>query len=176
PVGGLGDRYARIREELDRAGLPCFVGFSYLDDGIRVGEGRYPVVKMDWVEGMPLNEVAAEHAGSPGVIDNLLRGWVRLSRQLREAGVSHGDLEHGNILIVSGARPGTFGFKLVDYDGIYVPALAGASSEESGHVNYQHPARASDLTLSPDVDRFPVLVIATALKGLAVLGRGLWVK
>ena len=79
--------------------------------------------------------------------------------------------ERSNMLIVSGARPGTFGFKLVDYDGMYVPALAGASAEESGHVNYQHPARASDLTLSPDVDRFPVLVIATALKGLAVLGR-----
>jgi len=32
--------------------------------------------------------------------------------------------------------------KLIDYDGMFVPALAARKPEEAGHPNYQHPLRA----------------------------------
>jgi WD40 repeat protein len=57
---------------------------------------------------------------------------------------------------------------------MYVPSLANKPSGEAGHPNYQHPTRAETRAYSPDLDRFPHLVIATALKGLAVLGPTLW--
>jgi len=66
--------------------------------------------------------------------------------------------------------------KLIDYDGMWVPALANTPSGESGHPSYQHPARAATRTFSPNVDRFPHLVAATALKGLSVCGSALWEK
>jgi WD40 repeat protein len=173
PVPALGHRYARIREALDRAVVPFAVRFDFLDDALRVGGQWCPVLKMDWVEGSFLNEVARDRAGSPAVLDDLFRQWVRLCRELREAGIAHGDLQHRNIILVPGANPGEYAIKLIDYDGMFVPALANEPSGETGHPNYQHLARAAEV-YSPDLDRFPHLVIATALKGLSVHGPGLW--
>lgn len=171
PVPGLGRRYDRIQEALDRAGLPAAVEFALLENGVRVGGQHFPILKMEWVSGLPLNAVA--RATDPATLDDLFRRWVRLGLQLREARVAHGDLQHGNVLLVPGARPGSFVIKLVDYDGMYIPALTNPLPGEIGHPNYQHPARTAE-SYSPDLDRFPLLVVATALKGLSVIGPRLW--
>jgi formylglycine-generating enzyme required for sulfatase activity len=174
PVTGLGARYAAISEALTRAALPFTVNFSYLAEGIQVGGAWRPVVKMEWVEGLLLNQVARENAARPAILASLAQMWSKLCKRLRDSGVAHADLQHGNILLVPGSRPGAYGLKLIDYDGMYVPALANQPSGEVGHPSFQHPARATSGTYSPDVDRFPHLVIATALKGLEVSGQALW--
>ena len=66
--------------------------------------------------------------------------------------------------------------KLIDYDGMWVPALTGKPSGEVGHPSYQHPQRVKEGAYSIDVDRFPLLLIATALYGLKAGGRTLWEK
>src|SRR6266545_4027886 len=170
----LGHRYARIQETLTQSGSPFAVGCTYLEDGIRVSGQRYPVLKMEWVEGLHLNQVARERSNSPAVMDNLFKRFVQLCRELRQAGIAHGDLQHGNAILIPGSWPGSYTLKLVDYDAMYLPALADTPSGEVGHPNYQHPARAAEGTYSPDLDRFPHLVIATALKALSVLGPRLW--
>jgi hypothetical protein len=76
--------------------------------------------------------------------------------------------------MVPGSRPGTYGLKLIDYDGMHVPALTNQPSGESGHPAYQHPGRTGKHGYSPDMDRFPHLLIATALKAMEVCGRPLW--
>jgi hypothetical protein len=43
--------------------------------------------------------------------------------------------------------------KLVDYDGMFVPAFAGLPSPEDGHPNYQHPCRESR-NFGPQLDNF----------------------
>ncbi|MCE9565103.1 MAG: hypothetical protein K8U57_23985 [Planctomycetes bacterium] len=176
PVTGLGDRYAAISEALAEANFPFSVGFEFLGEGIKVGGIGRPVVKMEWVEGLLLNHVVRENAGSPKVLSALGQMWVKLCKRLREAGVAHADLQHGNVLLVPGSRPGAYGLKLIDYDGMYVPALANTPSGESGHPSYQHPARAKTRAYSPDVDRFPHLVVLTTLKALSVGGQALWEK
>ena len=174
PVVGLADRYARVSEALERLKLPFVVGFNFLAEGVRVGGVWRPAVKMEWVEGLMLNQVVRENAGRPAVLAALGQMWVRLAKRLREAKVAHADLQHGNVLLVPGGRPGAYGLKLIDYDGMYVPALANQPSGEVGHPAYQHPARAATRAYSPDLDRFPHLVVLTALKGLEVTGAGLW--
>ena len=57
---------------------------------------------------------------------------------------------------------------------MFVPALANRKSGEVGHPNYQHPQRLREGTYNDLVDRFPLLVVATALQALSVGGRGLW--
>ncbi len=58
-------------------------------------------------------------------------------------------------------------FKLVDYDGIYVPSLAGWVSNEDGERNYQHPRRnASDFGLY--LDNFSAWVIYLALMSISL--------
>jgi hypothetical protein len=54
-VAGLHQRYDAISRHLRQAKLPFTVDFSYLDDGIRVRGRWYPVLKMEWVEGLTLN-------------------------------------------------------------------------------------------------------------------------
>jgi WD40 repeat protein len=176
PVAGLAERYAKLSAALAKAELPFAVGFAYLAEGIRVGGMWRPIVKMEWVEGLLLNQVARENAGKPKVLAALGQMWSKLCKRLREAGVAHADIQHGNVLLVPGSRSGAYGLKLIDYDGMWVPALANTPSGESGHPSYQHPARAATRTYSPDVDRFPHLAVATALQGLSVGGPALWEK
>jgi hypothetical protein len=102
--------------------------------------------------------------------------WARMARRLRAAEVAHGDLQHGNVLLVPGSRTTKLALKLIDYDGLFVPALAGRSAGEVGHPAYQHPQRIREGTAGPDVDRVPLLVIATALRCLATAGPPLWVR
>src|SRR5262249_39290963 len=88
--------------------------------------------------------------------------------------VAHCDLQHGNVLLVPGSKAASLAVKLVDYDGMFVPALAGSKSGEVGHPAFQHPQRLREGTYNLEVDRFPLLLVATALRGLMVGGRKLW--
>ena len=72
--------------------------------------------------------------------------------------------------------PTSLALKLIDYDGMWVPALAGTKSGEVGHPNYQHPQRMREGTYSMEVDRFPVLLVAAALRALKAKGKELWEK
>jgi hypothetical protein len=109
PVFGLSVRYARVAEELARANFRFTVGFTFLAEGIRVrGEWR-PVIKMEWVAGRPLNQVVEDNVGSPKVLRALAHRWGKLCQRLRAAGIAHGDIQHGNVLLVPGSRPGARG-------------------------------------------------------------------
>jgi WD40 repeat protein len=174
PVTGLEHRYKKVEEALNRAEFPFTIGFTFLKEGVRIRNEWTPGVKMEWVDGLLLNQVVRDQAGNPKVLDVLCQMWSRLCKRLREAGIAHADLQHGNVLLIAGSKPGSYGLKLIDYDGMYVPALANTPSGESGHPNFQHPTRVTKRVYSPDLDRFPHLVIATALKGLSVLGPRLW--
>ena len=139
PVVGLAERYAKVSEALKEANLPFAVGFSFLAEGILVNGVWRPVVKMEWVEGLLLNQVIRENAGKPAILSAFGQMWVKLCKRLRETGITHADLQHGNVLLVPGSRPGAYGLKLIDYDGMYVSALANQPSGEVGHPSYQHP-------------------------------------
>jgi hypothetical protein len=170
----LRERYAEISAYLHKVRLPFMVGFKYLDRGIRVRGQWYPVLKMDWVEGCTLNEFVKRNVERPRVLEKLARLWVRMARRLREANLAHCDLQHGNVLLVPGSRADSLAIKLVDYDGMFVPALAGTPPGEVGHPAYQHPQRLREATYSREVDRFPLLVIYCALRALMIKGRALW--
>jgi formylglycine-generating enzyme required for sulfatase activity len=175
-VPGLRERYAEISRHLRGAQLGFTVNFSYLQEGIRVAGTWFPVLKMEWVEGLMLNQFVAKYADKPGTLEALFKVWARMARHLRKSGAAHGDLQHGNILLVPGANANSLALKLVDYDGMFVPSLAGSPSGEVGHAAYQHPQRQRAGTYSLEVDRFPVLLVATALSALKVGGRALWDK
>jgi hypothetical protein len=175
-VPGLRERYAAISRHLQAARLPFVVDFTFLPDGIRVHGRWYPVLKMQWVEGLTLNDFARQYADKPAMLESLLQIWVRMAARLRGAGIAHADLQHGNVLLVPGSAANSLALKLVDYDGMFVPALAGSDSGEVGHPCYQHPQRSAERTYSAEVDRFPLLLIATALCALRVGGRALWDK
>ena len=101
----------------------------------------YPILKMGWVEGEPLNLYVEKNLTHASLLRDLDREFAKMVRDLRRFFIAHGDLQHGNVLVVNGK------LKLVDYDGMFVPDLDGLPSHELGHPNYQHPARsASDFS------------------------------
>ncbi len=170
-VAGQRERYRRIAAHLEQAQLPFTVDFQYLEQGLRIGGRWFPALKMRWVEGLTLAEFVEEHLERPGNLKMLLDLWVKLSARLREAEMAHADLQHGNVLLVP-MSGGSFALRLIDYDGMYVPALAGMQSGELGHPAYQHPQRLREGTYSAEVDRFSHLAIYGAVRCLMVGRRG----
>jgi predicted nuclease with TOPRIM domain len=164
--GDYQQRYQAISEHLRRSRLPFMVGFGFLSNGIRIRGVWYPILKMEWVEGDTLPVFIEQNLRKPAVLHSLARQWIEVLVSLRRAGIAHGDLQHGNILVSQGQ------LKLIDYDGLYVPSLSRFQSHEQGHRNYQHPAR-SDKDFGPYLDNFPGWVILASLSALAVEPR-LW--
>ena len=175
-VVGLRERYQAISDHLRENPRPFMVPFRYLDEGIRIRGEWYPILKMRWVEGYTLNDFVGRHVERPGVLDKLAAMWLRLARELREARIAHGDLQHGNVVLVPSTKgTGGLGLRLIDYDGLWVPTLADRPSGECGHPNYQHPQRLRETSYGSDSDRFSHLVIYGALRCLAAgPGRDLW--
>ncbi len=154
-----GERYAAISAHLAAARLPHTVGFQHLERGIRVGSSWFPVLKMEWVEGDLLGDFVAANRRDTAVLRGLSEGWLNMLSQLEQRSIAHGDLQHGNVLVLGGD------LRLVDYDGMFVPALNGRISHEVGHPNYQHPSRTGG-HFSADLDRFSGWIIYLSLLAL----------
>ena len=153
------DRYQRICAAIEDARIPYLIPCEYQEQGIRAGSDWFPILKMPWVNGVHLNQFVEQYLDRPDVLRTLASEWLRMVRRLREAGLAHGDLQHGNVLIVNRR------LRLVDYDGMYVPALAGQKAPERGHPDYQHPERVDQF--GPELDRFSALTVYAVLRALA---------
>jgi hypothetical protein len=172
-IPGLQQRYAHISSYLRQVNLPFMVEFSFLEKGIQVRGTWYPVLKMQWVEGFALNAFVRDNLDKPQLLHALCQIWLKMATRLREANLAHCDLQHGNVLLVPG-KVGALSVRLVDYDGMCVPALELLKSIELGHANYQHPQRLREGSYGQHIDRFPHLVIYTAIRALSLGGKGLW--
>lgn len=154
-------RFPAIASHLNQNRLPYFVPFRYTTRGIRVGANWYPILKMKWTEGDSLLSYIEKNLRSPATLQRLAGSWTRLLSDLQKAQIAHGDLQHGNVLVFGG------GLKLVDYDGMYVPALDGSRALENGHPNYQHPER-TDLDFGIYLDNFSAWLIYISILALSV--------
>ena len=173
-VAGQADRYRHISNHLQRTKLPFMLEFKYLEQGIRVRGQWYPALKMRWVDGgIPLNEFVHRSLDRPHILQELLLGWRKMARRLRRAKIAHADLQHGNVLLVPQSHRSLV-VRLIDYDGMHVPALEGTPSTELGHPAFQHPQRSRNDVSSAEVDRFSNLAIYTAIHCLTLARHKLW--
>ena len=78
---------------------------------------------MQWVEGFLLNEFVHDNLDKPALLDGLGQIWLRMAKRLAEANIAHADLQHGNVILVPGSKASSLAVKLIDYDGMWVPAL-----------------------------------------------------
>ena len=159
------ERYAAISDYVRSQKLRFLVNFNYHEAALRHPSGKwFPLVTMEWVEGNVLfdwlrekclrNDVPALHKAA--------EQWVDLVAELARARIAHGDLQHNNVMVTAAGE-----MKLVDYDGMCVPAIEGRVNLELGVEPYQHPERGPDTKLSPDLDNFSALFIFVALRALA---------
>lgn len=154
-------RYSLLSQHLGGLSLPTLVGFEYLVDGIGVRGQRFPIVKMEWVEGETLDVFVERRVNDSAALRRLAAQWRGLVAGLQGARMAHGDLQHGNVLV---DRSGWM--RLVDYDAMFIPALSGEMSPELGHPNYQHPHRSAG-HYDRGIDNFAAVVIYLSFLALA---------
>ena len=160
-------RYDAISRFLNAHPDPILLDVDYLEEGILVNGAWYPIVKMPLVRGVTLQRGIEAELTAGSSIAHLSEKFRAIVDRLEQMKIAHGDLQHGNIMVQHGE------LVLIDYDGMYVPALRGWPAAEMGSAAYQHPLRQDQF--SPALDRFSAIVIDMALQALAAVP-GLWTK
>src|SRR6202035_1799472 len=96
---------------------------------------------------------------NPAELSRARGEFAALAQYLEEQGISHGDIQNGNLIV------SPHGIKLVDYDGVYVPDMAAGEGSESGHKHFQHPER-NTRHHGPGLDRFSFVALDLSLAAL----------
>lgn len=156
------ERIKRIAEYLQQINLPYFVDLEYEHNGIVANSAVHPIVLMDWVNASILKEYIKRHLNEPETLRQLAESFKQMVQILHKENISHGDLQHGNIMVKNDGS-----LVLVDYDSMYIPALDGYNDEIKGLIGYQHPARWSNKKVSPKADYFSELIIYTSIMALS---------
>jgi serine/threonine protein kinase len=167
-IQDLQQRYKAIGNFFSRNQSRYFVDAKYLAEGIKVNGKGYPIIKMLWLDGDPLNIYLSKAFSQKTKIENLLSDFVNLINELERFGIAHGDLQHGNIIVKNGK------LYLIDYDGMYFPELASLKTNEIGHINYQHPKRSAS-HYNQNIDKFSAIIIYLGLKAISI-NPNLWTK
>lgn len=160
------ERYQAVYQHVSQQSMPCLVPFTYEADSFRAADGSwYPMMTMEWVKGETLFDWLQHRAEARDkkAIRLVAEKWQKTIQDLSKAKIAHGDLQHGNVMITPGGD-----VKLVDYDGMCVPALVGRRNLEIGVEPYQHPSRDGETKLSLDLDNFSAAFIYVGLRALAV--------
>jgi hypothetical protein len=161
-IADQSERYSLISNYVQNDDLPYTVTFDFMQSGIRVNGSWFPALKMDWVAGKTLDAYIGTHAHDRSRMSELTEKFLQMCSDLAAAGVAHGDLQHGNIIVTE-----TDELRLVDYDGMFVPSMKGMASNELGHRNYQHPGRAAE-HFGEYLDNFSAWVIYTSLRAITL--------
>ncbi len=157
-LGDLKIRYKAIDEYLQTVNLPYFVDFSYKDQGILVNGVKFPIVRMEWVDGISFKRFIANNIHDPAQIRRFADKFLAMVKELHKNNISHGDLQHGNIIVRTNGD-----ICLIDYDGLYVPELSNEKDDIKGLDGYQHLNRKKLDKLSPKSDYFSELIIYLSL-------------
>lgn len=170
------ERYRLIAEELQYVQSTYLVKFRYLESELFVdvpntGGEEYPVLLMDWVDGVPLDQYLKLKTiiNKSYEKDLLAYRFSLLARWLVTQPFAHGDLKPDNICV-----RGDGSLVLLDYDGMYVPALSGRKPLEQGSPHYRHPLR-STLPFDEHIDDYSLSLILLSLRAIA-LDRTLYVR
>lgn len=161
-LGNLRGHFLTLSSALSKLNLPYFCSFTYVDEGIVVEGKKYPTTRMKWIDGKKLKEYICIHKNDKNKLKNLANNFVKMITTLHKYHISHGDLQHGNILIDDNDN-----LFLIDYDSVYVPELQGEADIIKGLKGYQHPKRGDNLLANEKVDYFSELIIYLSILAIA---------
>ena len=165
---GRAEAYRLIAEELEFVSSTFLTPIKYFDKELFVDtnasdETEFPVLLMDWVEGVTLDKYIREHIVDEYELALLAYQFSRLAMWLMPQPFAHGDLKPDNILV---REDGTL--VLVDYDGMYVPAMKGQRARELGSPDFRHPSR-TETDFDEHIDDFSLASILLSLKAISLI-------
>ena len=163
---GRAEAYRKIAEELEFVDSPYITSVKYLEKEIFVDSNceneEFPVLLMDWIEGETMETYIAANYTDTHAMSMLCYRFCKMAAWLRSQSFAHGDIKPDNIMV----RPdGTL--TLVDYDGMFVPAMKGQKSPTIGTKDFSHPLRTID-DFDETIDDFALTSIALSLKAISL--------
>ena len=163
---GRAEAYRQIAEELEFVDSPYITSVKYLEKELFVDSNcedeEFPVLLMDWIEGETMETYVAANYTDTHAMAMLCYRFCKMAAWLRSQSFAHGDIKPDNIMV----RPdGTL--TLVDYDGMFVPAMKGQKSPTVGTKDFSHPLRTID-DFDETIDDFALASIALSLKAISL--------
>jgi len=163
---GRGEAYHQIENELKNIDSPYLISISYFNEELFVDtnqaiETEFPVLLMDWVEGTPLDKYIHNIIKDGRLLIEISHRFKELSIWLLSQPFAHGDLKPDNILV---KKDGSL--VLVDYDGMFVPAMHGQKAREIASPDYRNPSR-TNKDFDKNTDNFPIISILLSLEIIA---------
>ena len=161
---GRAEAYHKIAEELEFVDSSYITSVKYLEKELFVDSNcedeEFPVLLMDWIEGETMETYIAANYTDTHAMSMLCYRFCKMAAWLRSQSFAHGDIKPDNIMV----RPdGTL--TLVDYDGMFVPAMKGQKSPTIGTKDFSHPLRTID-DFDETIDDFALASIALSLKAI----------
>ena len=163
---GRAEAYRQIADELEFVDSSYITSVKYLEKEIFVDssceEDEFPVLLMDWIDGETMESYIAENYQDNYAMAMLCYRFCKMAAWLRSQPFAHGDIKPDNIMV----RPDG-NLTLVDYDGMFVPAMKGQKSPTIGTKDFSHPLRTVD-DFDESIDDFALASIALSLKAISL--------
>ena len=161
------DRMKRVKEKLLSVKSPYLVQMQVYYDEININDDYligeeclfYPIVLMDWVEGITMDAFICKSEISTEDVKRLISNYKEMSSWLLEQNFSHGDVSPQNIIVTKDNKT-----ILIDYDnmvfenGDVVPESVNKLKDE----NFFNPCLSSD-KYKANVDNFSLVSIMISL-------------
>ena len=160
------ESYRMIADELEYVSSTFLTKFKYLDkelfvDSSNTDDTEFPVLLMDWVDGVNLDQYLRQHLGDQYALRMLAYQFSKLAMWLMPQPFAHGDIKPDNIMVRNDGS-----LVLIDYDGMYVPAMAGQKARELGSPDFRHPSRTEDV-FNEHIDDFSLASMLLSLRTIA---------
>ena len=163
---GRAEAYRQIADELEFVDSSYITSVKYLDKEIFVDssceEDEFPVLLMDWIDGETMENYIAENYQDNYAMAMLCYRFCKMAAWLRFQPFAHGDIKPDNIMVRLDGN-----LTLVDYDGMFVPAMKGQKSPTIGTKDFSHPLRTVD-DFDETIDDFALASIALSLKAISL--------
>lgn len=165
---GREESYRLITEYLNTYEKPSYlISVTYYEkelfvDSTQTKETEFPVLLMDWVEGLCLEEYIQSIINNKMKLRKLADDFQKFICWLLPQHIAHGDLKPDNIIIKSDGS-----IVLIDYDGMFVPVMFGQKAREQGTPMFQYRGRSMD-DFDEYIDDYPAVLILLLLKVISI--------
>ena len=163
---GRAEAYRQIADELESVDSTYVTSVKYLEKELFVDcdgdDHEFPVLLMDWIEGETMDRYIAENLYDNYAMSMLCYRFCKMAAWLRSQPFAHGDIKPDNIMV----RPDG-SLTLIDYDGMFVPAMKGQTSPTIGTKDFSHPQRTKE-DFDETIDDFALATIALSLKAISL--------
>lgn len=158
--------YNQICNSLNGIESSYLVAISYHDaelyvDSNQTDETEFPIVLMEWIEGVPLDIYVQKYKGNPFELYELCYKFRLMCKWLIEQKFAHGDIKPDNILVKENGN-----LVLIDYDGMFVSEMHDTASRECGTPEYTNPFYPR--IYNSHIDDYPLALISLSLKLISI--------